>query len=61
MVAAARRLDAGPITAPETLRGCYEELLKNVDYTLAISSATSHEANVETRLALATEAFATVP
>lgn len=61
MVAIARRLEDGEITEPDTIRANYKALLGNPDYSLAVSQGTSHEDNVKTRLALATEAFASVP
>ena len=59
-VGIARRLDKGKIKKPEMLAAAYEKLLKKEDYINAITSGTSHESNVTTRLNEATDAFAKV-
>ncbi len=60
MTGVARRLAAGPIKKTNQLVEHYEALLKNQDYLNAVETGTSQEANVTTRLQLATEAFASV-
>jgi hypothetical protein len=60
MVGVARRLSAGPIKRSEQLVEHYDELLKDRKYLDAVETGTSQEANVSTRLQLATEAFASV-
>ena len=57
MTGLARRLAKGPMQRPEDLRDRYERLLADDNYRIAIETGTSQEANVETRLKLATEAF----
>jgi hypothetical protein len=59
-VALARRLDAGPIADEVKLKRAFERLSQNEEYVKATSSSTALEASVETRLRLATEAFASV-
>ena len=59
-VALARRLDAGPITDETKLKRAFEKLSKADEYVKATSSSTALESSVETRLALATEAFIAV-
>jgi hypothetical protein len=58
MVGMARRLSAGPIRRTDELVEQYDALLKNKDYWNAVQTGTSQEANVQTRLDLATKAFA---
>jgi hypothetical protein len=62
MVGMARRLESGSgEPRPDATHAAYEGLLENEDFTTAYSRATADEANVETRLRLATEAFASLP
>jgi hypothetical protein len=60
MTAVARQLAAGPINKPEQLRAHYDALLKNEKYRTAVETGTSQEANVQTRIDLATKEFALV-
>lgn len=60
MTGIARRLSAGPVKRKSHLAKRYHELLKDKAYRKAIETGTSQEANVETRLRLATKAFASV-
>ncbi len=62
MVGMARRLESrSGVPDPEATRGAYEGLLEREGFTAAYSRATADEASVETRLRLATEAFAPLP
>lgn len=61
MVAIMRRLSAGPITEPASLRAAYDALIKNQEYLDATTSSTAAEDSVENRLQIATDAFAIVP
>lgn len=60
MVGVAHRLARGPIKSKTGLSSQYEKLLTNKGYREAVETGTSQEANVATRLKLATEHFATV-
>lgn len=60
MTGVARRCARGPIGDPLALAPRYRELLANVVYIGAYETGTSQEANVDTRLRLAEEAFADV-
>lgn len=60
MTGVARRLTTGPIERTDQLRERYRALLNNKEYVNAVETGTSQEANVSTRLRLATEAFASV-
>ncbi|MBI3603298.1 MAG: DUF262 domain-containing protein [Nitrospirae bacterium] len=60
MTGIARRLTAGQIKNKSMLVEHYHELLANTDYRSATETGTSQEANVETRLRLATDFFSTV-
>ena len=60
MVGMMRRLESGPVGKPEDLKGAYNDLLKNVDFSEATTSSTAAEFSVETRLRLASEAFSAV-
>ncbi len=60
MTGLGRRLARGPVERPEQLRTQYEHLLADEKYQVAVETGTSQEANVETRLTLATEAFDSV-
>lgn len=61
MAAVADRLiNAGPITDVNSFVEMYDQLLKDKEYMLAVETSTSAEANVETRLRKAREAFAGV-
>lgn len=57
-VGIARRLEKGPIADVRKLKRAFEKLSQTDDYVSATSRATSDETNVETRLRLATQAFA---
>lgn len=57
-VGLARRLDKGAITNSATLKKAFDRLSQDDDYVKATSSSTAFEGSVETRLRLATEAFA---
>lgn len=60
MTGVARRLSAGPIKDTDQLLKHYEALLSNTEYRGAVETGTSQEANVATRIRLATEGFASV-
>jgi hypothetical protein len=60
MTRVARRLSAGPVRKNDRLVEHYDALIKNEKYWNAVQTGTSQEANVETRLDLATKAFAAV-
>ena len=60
MYGIAKRLDQGEIADHEELVRRYGALMANNDYTSAIETGTSQEANVETRMRLAQTAFADV-
>jgi hypothetical protein len=60
MTGIARRLATGPIQKPEQLSDHYNALVKTREYMDAVLSGTSQEANVKTRLDLATKEFASV-
>lgn len=60
MTGVARRLSSGDIKQMDQLLERYKSLLENPKYRQATETGTSQEANVTTRLELATEAFATV-
>ena len=60
MTGVAKRLRSGEIENPEQFRRRYERLLLNGDYRAATEKGTSQEANVKTRMKLATNAFADV-
>lgn len=60
MTGLARRMARGPISNKTRLAEKYEALLMNKGYRDAVETGTSQEANVETRLRLATEAFGDV-
>ena len=61
MVGVARRIRArGPIKKTGSLKRAYTRLLDNKRFLFAISRATADEENVQTRLAMASKAFATV-
>lgn len=60
MTGVARRLAAGPIKRPEQLLEHYDALLVNQGFLEAVQTGTSQEANVQTRLELATKEFASV-
>lgn len=61
MTGVARRLEHGDIGDTESFRARFDNLLKDRDYLSAVVTGTSQEANVERRIRLAEEAFATVP
>ncbi|MCA9076037.1 MAG: DUF262 domain-containing protein [Planctomycetaceae bacterium] len=56
-VGVARRLDLGPVTDPAGLKETYTNLVKSEEFKQAISSGTTDETNVITRLERATNAF----
>ncbi len=58
MTGLARRLNEGPISQGKAIAQSYDKLIKNQEYRNSIETGTSQEANVGTRLKLATEAFA---
>jgi hypothetical protein len=60
MTGIARRLADGPIKSNKELKESYDALLKNEGYRNAVNTGTSQEANVTTRLRLATAAFTDV-
>jgi DnaJ-domain-containing protein 1 len=60
MAGVAKRLDKGPIKDTDALKRAYDQLLARQEYTSAVETGTSQEANVRTRLTLAEEAFAKV-
>ena len=60
MTGMARRLAAGPIKRIDRIAESYDALLKNPKYSDAVQTGTSQEANVQTRLDLATKAFASL-
>ena len=60
MTGLARRIKEGSITNSSQVAQSYAELMKDDRYRGAIETGTSQESNVETRLELATEAFANV-
>jgi hypothetical protein len=60
MTGVATRLAQGPIRDRQQFKQQYDSLIKNMEYTGAVESGTSQEANVATRLKLAKQAFATV-
>ena len=60
MTGVAKRLRHGVIENLEQLRSQHESLLSDEKYTMAIETGTSDEANVETRMRLAKNAFADI-
>ncbi len=60
MTGLALRLSRGPVERTEEVRDAYERLLASETYRSSTETGTSQEANVERRLTLATEAFASV-
>ena len=58
LIGVARRLEAGPISDDESVRSAYQTLVGRDDYQSATERATANEANVRTRLTLATDHFA---
>lgn len=58
MTGLARRIERGPIEDSSQIARRYDVLMKNESYRKAIDTGTSQESNVETRLELATNAFA---
>lgn len=60
MVAIMRRLTAGPITEVDRLAAAYQELMEDRTYQGAVLSSTAAEESVDTRLRMATEAFADI-
>lgn len=60
LVGLARRLGRGEVLDIDGLKAAYRKLMMNDVFRAATETGTSQEANVETRLRLATEAFAPV-
>ena len=60
MTGLARRLAKGPVKHPEQLQKQYDLLLIDKGYRAAVETGTSQEANVDSRLTLATGAFDSV-
>jgi len=60
MTGVARRLSAGPIRKIEQLSDHFSSLLKNESYRNTVETGTSQEANVQSRLELATKEFASI-
>lgn len=60
-VGIARRLDLRPVTNESELKAKYDHLLQDEEFKDAISSGTTDEANVKSRLSKATDAFRDVP
>ena len=60
MTGVAKRMSQGEIRDSSKLRYQYKSLLSNKEYISATETGTSQEANVETRMRLAQEAFADV-
>jgi len=60
MIGVARRLANGPIKRTDQLVDQYDSLIKNLEYWNAVQTGTSQEANVATRIGMATKAFASV-
>ena len=60
MAGVARRLEQGQVSDSKGLAARYRELLQNESFLSATETGTSHQDNVETRLDLATKAFADV-
>jgi hypothetical protein len=58
MVGVARRLARGEITEVESVRVRYDNLLKADAFISATETGTAHKESVDTRLSLATAAFA---
>ncbi len=61
MIGIARRIDSGDISDLDSIRQRYNSLLNDADFKQSISSGTTDEFNVSTRLTKATEAFRDVP
>jgi len=55
MVAVAKRLEAGPIKTPGSVKTQYDKLLKDKEYTEAITRSTSNEDRVASRIRIANE------
>ena len=60
MTGVAKRLRSGEIKDSAQFRGRYESLLTNKEYVAATETGTSQEANVNTRMTLAKDAFVDV-
>ena len=60
MTGVAKRLGSGEIEDAEQFQRRYDSLLSNGEYRAATEKGTSQEANVKTRMKLATEVFADV-
>lgn len=60
MIGVANRLERGDIKETEGLKAMYDSLLSNDDYIRAVRTATADDANVQTRMRLARNAFAEV-
>lgn len=60
MVGIARKLKQGEIETYKALREQYQALLANNDFIAATTTATANERNVNSRIALATDAFSKI-
>ncbi len=60
MVGLTQRLDKGPISKQSQLKATHEALLKNGDFITTTQTGTSDVTNVQKRIELAIEAFATL-
>lgn len=60
MVGVMRRLEKSPIEDGDGMASAYDDLLERPEYTAVTISSTAAEDSVETRLRLATDAFASV-
>lgn len=60
LVGVMRRLESGPIAEAADLQSAIDGLTRNSDFDRVISRATADEESVRLRLALATQAFATL-
>lgn len=60
MLGVARRLDLGTVHKPDQLKTAYHNLISNKKYIDAVTGPTADKSLVDTRIDLATEAFANV-
>jgi Protein of unknown function DUF262 len=60
LVGLCRRLDAGPLTNPAAVGGVVDRLLAEPEFERAVAQATADEESVRTRLAIATQMFASI-
>ena len=61
MTGIARRLSSGPVEDGTAFEAAFGKLIVDEEYLAATETGTSQEANVSTRLRIATEAFAEIP